>query len=454
MTPDDRAASRRVIKNEVVPTISGNLFRPEPPAPEGMPAASAGSPPPAASGLLGGLGSPSPNLNPYAASASAGPGGAVAGPGSVGPDGLPQVATPTPPPLPGAAVAAANWADPAPEDAPTVEFKAYNRVADGRPAPRVVALGGGHGLSATLAALRTVTDALTAIVTVADNGGSSGRIRRELGGLPPGDLRMALAALCGDDEWGRTWADVLQHRFGGPAEGGLHGHAVGNLLIAALWERLGDPVRALDWVGRLLGARGRVLPMSTVPLEIEALVAGADPANPGATDVIRGQHELAVTPGRVLSVRLSPPEPPAAPEAAAAIRAADWTVLGPGSWFTSVIPHLLVPELCAALAETTARKLLVFNLSPQPGETDGMSAEQHLEVLADHCPGLRLDLVLADEVSCGAPRVHGPLEKAAAVLGAQVVLAPLAAPYRAGDKSPRHDHALLARAFRGVFAQG
>jgi len=447
VTPDDRAASRRVIKNEVVPTISGNLFRPEPPAPEGMPAASAGSPAPAASGLLGGLGSPSPNLNPYAASASAGP-------GSVGPDGLPQVATPTPPPLPGAAAAAANWADPAPEDAPTVEFKAYNRVADGRPAPRVVALGGGHGLSATLAALRTVTDALTAIVTVADNGGSSGRIRRELGGLPPGDLRMALAALCGDDEWGRTWADVLQHRFGGPAEGGLHGHAVGNLLIAALWERLGDPVRALDWVGRLLGARGRVLPMSTVPLEIEALVAGADPANPGATDVIRGQHELAVTPGRVLSVRLSPPEPPAAPEAAAAIRAADWTVLGPGSWFTSVIPHLLVPELCAALAETTARKLLVFNLSPQPGETDGMSAEQHLEVLADHCPGLRLDLVLADEVSCGAPRVHGPLEKAAAVLGAQVVLAPLAAPYRAGDKSPRHDHALLARAFRGVFAQG
>jgi uncharacterized cofD-like protein len=358
--------------------------------------------------------------------------------------------------MPGAAAAAANWADPAPEDAPTVEFKAYNAynmAADGRPAPRVVALGGGHGLSATLAALRTVTDALTAIVTVADNGGSSGRIRRELGGLPPGDLRMALAALCGDDEWGRTWADVLQHRFGGPAEGSLHGHAVGNLLIAALWERLGDPVRALDWVGRLLGARGRVLPMSTVPLEIEALVAGADPANPGATGVIRGQHELAVTPGRVLSVRLSPPEPPAAPEAAAAIRAADWTVLGPGSWFTSVIPHLLVPELCAALAETRARKLLVFNLSPQPGETDGMSAEQHIEVLADHCPGLRLDLVLADEVSCGAPRVHGPLEKAAAALGAQVVLAPLAAPYRAGDKSPRHDHALLARAFRGVFAQ-
>jgi uncharacterized cofD-like protein len=406
-----QAKSRRVIQNEVVPTISGNLFRPEP--------------------------------------AGHGRHAAQGGPGA---HDTPATGTP----LAGAVAAAANWSVPAPEEAPTVEFRAFeaSMTADGRPAPRVVALGGGHGLSATLAALRTVTDALTAIVTVADNGGSSGRIRRELGGLPPGDLRMALAALCGDDEWGRTWADVLQHRFGGPSEGGLHGHAVGNLLIAALWERLGDPVRALDWVGRLLGARGRVLPMSSVPLEIEALVAGADPDDPAATGVIRGQHELAVTPGRVLSVRLSPPEPPAAPEAAAAIRAADWTVLGPGSWFTSVIPHLLVPELAAALAETSARKLLVFNLSPQPGETDGYSAEQHIEVLADHCPGLRLDLVLADEMSCGAPRVYGPLEKAAAAIGARVVLAPLAAPYRAGDKSPRHDHALLAQAFRGVFAGG
>jgi uncharacterized cofD-like protein len=318
--------------------------------------------------------------------------------------------------------------------------------------PSVVALGGGHGLSATLAALRQVTDSLTAIVTVADNGGSSGRIRRDLGGLPPGDLRMALAALCGDDEWGRTWADVLQHRFGGPPDGGLHGHAVGNLLIAALWERLGDPVTALDWVGRLLGARGRVVPMSTLPLEIEALVAGIDPARPNETGIVRGQHELAITPGRVLSVRLNPPAPPAAPEAVAALRAADWTVLGPGSWFTSVIPHLLVPELGEALTTTAARRLLIFNLAPQPGETDGFSAAQHIEVLADHCPGLRLDVVLADEVSCGAPRVYGPLERAASMLGARVLLAPLAAPYHLGDKSARHDPTLLARAFRSVFA--
>ncbi|HLL62395.1 MAG TPA: 2-phospho-L-lactate transferase CofD family protein, partial [Propionibacteriaceae bacterium] len=134
--------------------------------------------------------------------------------------------------------------------------------------PRVVAFGGGHGLAASLSALRRITDRLTAIVTVADDGGSSGRLRAELNCLPPGDLRMALAALCGDDESGRTWADVLQYRFAG--DGALSGHAIGNLLIAGLWERLGDPVAGLDMVARLLGAEGRVLPMASVPLEIEA----------------------------------------------------------------------------------------------------------------------------------------------------------------------------------------
>ena len=120
-----------------------------------------------------------------------------------------------------------------------------------------------------------MTGLVTAVVTVADDGGSSGRLRRELGVLPPGDLRMALAALCGDDEWGQTWSRVVQHRFA--SEGELHGHAVGNLLIVALWELLDDTVQGLDWVGRLLGAHGRVLPMASVPLEMVALVAGLDP---------------------------------------------------------------------------------------------------------------------------------------------------------------------------------
>ena len=237
--------------------------------------------------------------------------------------------------------------------------------------PRVAALGGGHGLFASLSALRRVTRQLTAIVTVADDGGSSGVLRREFGVLPPGDLRMALAALCGDDAWGTTWSKVVQHRFTGGA--GLDGHAVGNVLIVALWELLGDTVQGLDWVGRLLGAHGRVLPMASVPIDLVAEVEGADPARPNEISTVYGQAECAATTGRVRSISLIPSDPPACPEAVAAIRAADWVVLGPGSWFTSVLPHLMVPELAQVLISTRARRLVALNLAPQPGETEGFS---------------------------------------------------------------------------------
>lgn len=173
--------------------------------------------------------------------------------------------------------------------------------------PKVVALGGGMGLSASLTALRRITGDLTAVVTVADDGGSSGRLREELGVLPPGDLRKALAALCGDDDWGQTWAQVIQHRF--QSKGDLHEHAVGNLLIVALWEQLGDHVQALDLVGKLLGAHGRVLPMSAVPLELQALVKGHDPDHPDRVDTVRGQATVALTPGEVQSVHVVPHDP-------------------------------------------------------------------------------------------------------------------------------------------------
>jgi uncharacterized cofD-like protein len=260
--------------------------------------------------------------------------------------------------------------------------------------PVVAALGGGHGLAATLTALRYVTDELTAIVTVADDGGSSGRLREEFGVLPPGDLRMALAALCSETEWGHTWRDVLQHRFAG--DGALGGHALGNLLIVALWELHEDPVAGLDLVGSLLQARGRVLPMAAVPLDIEADVSGLDPRDPAARAVVRGQSEVAVTPGTVEEVRLVPADPPAYPESVAAIRSADWVVLGPGSWFTSVMTHLLVPEAREALEVTRARRLLVLNLDAGTGETAGFSAERHLESFSALAPRLRLDAVLAD----------------------------------------------------------
>lgn len=173
--------------------------------------------------------------------------------------------------------------------------------------PKVVALGGGMGLSASLTALRRITGDLTAVVTVADDGGSSGRLREELGVLPPGDLRKALAALCGDDDWGQTWARVIQHRF--QSKGDLHEHAVGNVLIVALWEQLGDHVLALDLVGKLLGAHGRVLPMSAVPLELQALVRGHDPDRPDEIETVRGQATVALTRGEVQSVHLVPNDP-------------------------------------------------------------------------------------------------------------------------------------------------
>jgi uncharacterized cofD-like protein len=307
--------------------------------------------------------------------------------------------------------------------------------------PKVVALGGGHGLAASLSALRRISQDLTAVVTVADDGGSSGRLREELGVLPPGDLRKALAALCGDDEWGQTWASVIQHRF--TSEGDLHGHAVGNLLIVALWEQLGDPVAALEWVGRLLGAHGRVLPMSSVPLELTASVRGHDPEKPDEITMIRGQANVALTPGDVQEVQLVPADPPAVPEAVQAVLDADWVVLGPGSWFSSVMPHLLVPDLVCALMETRARKVLALNLAPQPGETEGFSPQRHVEVLARHAPKLTIDVVLADEA---AVPDRDSLSEAAERLGGTVELAPVAAP-----DGPRHDPEQLAAAYDRIF---
>lgn len=306
---------------------------------------------------------------------------------------------------------------------------------------RVAAFGGGHGLAASLSALRLVSEHVTAIVTVADDGGSSGRLRKEFDVLPPGDLRMALAALCDDSEWGHLWRDVLQHRFGGDAE--LGGHALGNLLIVGLWDLLGDTVDGLDLVGRLLGARGRVLPMAAVPLTIRAEVEGLDPAQPSAVSRVEGQAAVAKTPGRVLSVSLDPPEPPACVEALTAVRQADWVVLGPGSWYTSVMPHLLVPQLVEALRDTPAKRILTLNLEMHTSETQGYSAVHHLESLRAHAPDVNIDVVLAD------PQViddHEALQMHARRLGADLVVMPVAR----SDDPVVHDPLRLAAAYRDI----
>lgn len=313
------------------------------------------------------------------------------------------------------------------------------------PGLKVTALGGGHGLHATLSALRLLTDDVTAVVTVADDGGSSGRLRKELGHLPPGDLRMAVSALASDDADGRRWRTLVQHRFGG--SGALAGHAVGNLLLAGLMDTLGDPVAALDTVGSLLGVRGRVLPMACEPLVIEADVTGLG-RDPARGHRIRGQVAVASTPGRVERVYLLPAHPRACPEALAAVRAADLVVLGPGSWFSSVLPHVLVPELRAALTETAALRVIVLNLAPEPGETAGFSPEQHLAVLAEHAPGLRFDAVLADVATVAVPELLHATAAPMLTPDGRVHLAPVAA----DPVEARHDPAALAAALAALLA--
>jgi uncharacterized cofD-like protein len=313
-------------------------------------------------------------------------------------------------------------------------------ISDGR--LRAVALGGGHGLHASLSALRRLTTDLTAIVTVADDGGSSGRIRSELGLLPPGDLRMALTALAGEDRDDAMWASVLQHRFGG--HGALAGHPVGNLLISGLMDEFEDPLAALARVADLIGAVGRVLPMSPIPLDLVAEVDRLDPDDPSRTRRIRGQSSIAATPGRVRSIRLLPPGAPACAAAVDAVRESDVVVLGPGSWFTSVIPHLLLRELGRAIATTQATVVVTVNLVPQAGETPDFSPLELLRVLQEHARdrgGLRIDAIVADVDSVPDPK---GLHRFAHDIGARLVLSEVAA----DDSAARHDPARLAAAYR------
>jgi len=314
-----------------------------------------------------------------------------------------------------------------------------------RPATKVVAFGGGHGLGASLRALRLLRRPLgldvTAVVTVGDDGGSSGRLRAERGGLPPGDLRQALAALADpDDPVAQHTAELMQYRFDG--DDALAGHPVGNLVLCGLMELAGDPVTALDRAAAMVRSVGRVLPMSRHPVGIEADVRGGDPDRPDDVIVITGQHEVAVSRGTVERVRLHPPEPVACTEAVAAITGADWLIFGPGSWYTSVIPHLLVPGLAAAIASSGAKRLVTLNLATEL-ETIGLSLPDHLAALTRYLPALRVDVVLADGKAVGDPE---PVHRAAESLGAKLLLAPVAVP----DGAPRHDPVALAAALEPV----
>ena len=269
------------------------------------------------------------------------------------------------------------------------------------------------------------------MVTVADDGGSSGRLRQDRGVLPPGDLRQALAALAGPDQLSVGNAALFQYRF--PGDDALGGHPVGNLVLCGLMELVRDPVLALDHAAAMVGAVGRVLPMACEPLGIEA-----DLEEDAKVTTIRGQHEVAVASGRVLEVRIAPHAPAACPEALKAIAEADWLLFGPGSWYTSVIPHLLVPELARAIVASSARRLVTLNLAAD-NETAGLSLPDHLGALARYLPDLRVDIVLVDSHVVPDP---DPVARAAASLGARIALAPVAVQ----DGTARHDPVRMGQA--------
>jgi len=263
----------------------------------------------------------------------------------------------------------------------------------------VVAIGGGHGLAATLRAVRRYTGEVTAIVSVADDGGSSGRLRELLQIIPPGDLRKCLVALA---EPGSALAAAFEYRFG---EEELAGHALGNLILAGLIDGASDPVAALDEACRLLGVRGRVLPATTDPVVLKA------ESDAGQVD---GQVAVMAT-DHIRTVSLVPADPKAPIEAMAALEAADQIILGPGSLFTSVLAAVAVPDVRLGIARSTARKIYVCNLRPQVPETEEFDVGMHLGALAAH--GVTVDIAVCD--TSGLP---------AGTPGVEVVDTPLARP--------------------------
>lgn len=263
--------------------------------------------------------------------------------------------------------------------------------------PRVVAIGGGHGLSALLRGLKQHTSNITAIVTVADDGGSSGRLRRELGVLPPGDFRMCIAALASEDS---LVAQLFQYRFGGGE--GLSGHSFGNLFIAALAELTGSFEKALLESSKVLVTRGRIVPSTlkdvTLCAELRepAIEQAGSPINGSAPALVRGESSIGKAGYPIERVWLEPNDPPAYPEAVRAILEADLIVMGPGSLFTSVMPNLLVPGIAQALKQAKALRVYVANVATERGETDGFSLSDHVAAIERHIGRGLIDVVIAN----------------------------------------------------------
>jgi len=254
---------------------------------------------------------------------------------------------------------------------------------------RIVAVGGGHGLATLLRGLKEYTNNLTAIVTVSDDGGSSGRLRRTLGILPPGDIRNCLAALSDDEA---MLAQLFQYRFPNGASG-LDGHSFGNLFITALAEITGSFEEAIAESGRVLSVSGRVLPSTLHDVRLLA-----DVMLPHLVSEIRveGESRIPESTGKVRRVWLEPNTPPAFPEAVQAILSADLIVIGPGSLYTSILPNLLVPDISAAIRSSRALKMFICNVATQLGETEDYSCGDHLRAVEEHVGSGLFDLVVCN----------------------------------------------------------
>jgi len=291
--------------------------------------------------------------------------------------------------------------------------------------PAIVALGGGHGLSAILRGLKLYTEDLTAIVTVADDGGGSGTLREELGMPPPGDIRSCMEALADTESMMRN---LLAYRF---TEGRLAGQAFGNLLLAALTGISDSFDHAVARMGAVLAITGRILPVTNADVQLEATFENGTSVR-GESKIFDFKKQQNC---RIHHVRLLPEKSPALPAAVEAIRRADVILLGPGSLYTSVIPNLLVDGISEAIQESRALKIYVCNIMTQDGETEGMTAAEHVAALLEHGgPGL-VDLCLCNSAPLDSSMLEryskedaAPMvvdREAVELLGAEVVCCPL-----------------------------
>ena len=272
--------------------------------------------------------------------------------------------------------------------------------------PKVVAIGGGHGLNTLLRGLKEYTDNITAIVTVADDGGSSGRLRRDLGMLPPGDFRNCIAAL--SDAEGLV-SQLFQYRFGDETD--LEGHSFGNLYLSAMTAITGSFESALEESSRVLAVRGRVIPSTLAQVTLCGEVLAPDDVPPAGSEtggarsrliLVRGESSIGRATGRIQRVYLDPEAPPAYPKAIRAILDAELIVIGPGSLYTSVLPNLLVPDLAQAIITSPAIRLYVCNVATQAGETTGYNVADHLNTLRQHVGDEMITTVVANQTFTGS----------------------------------------------------